>query len=188
MQRVLRTMVVGAAVALGGTLAAACGSSSANSPGGATSAPAAQSAGAVAVKTAHTSLGTVLTTSAGMTIYHLTSDPMDGTACTGSCAALWPPVMVSSASSIGPGMSGFGTIQRPGGGLQATYHGEALYTYKGDTAPGQTNGQGLPQQPKGTWFAVTLSSASSSGSTTTTAPSGGGGGSTSTTAGGGSWG
>lgn len=187
MQRVLRTMVVGTAVALGGTLAAACGSSSANPPSGATSSPAAQSGGG-AIKTAQTSLGTVLTTSAGMTVYHLTADPMDGTACTGSCAALWPPVMVSSASSIDPGMSGFGTIQRPGGGLQATYHGEALYTYKGDTAPGQTNGQGLPQQPRGTWYAVTVSSASSGGTSTTTPPSGGGGGSTSTTAGGGSWG
>jgi predicted lipoprotein with Yx(FWY)xxD motif len=36
-----------------------------------------------------------------------------------------------------------GTITRTGGVIQATYDGHPLYTYVGDTAPGQANGNGL---------------------------------------------
>jgi predicted lipoprotein with Yx(FWY)xxD motif len=53
--------------------------------------------------------------------------------CTGSCAALWPPLIVGSASAVTKtivGASGtFGVIRRPDGKLQATFRGLPLYTY-----------------------------------------------------------
>jgi hypothetical protein len=44
----------------------------------------------------------------------------------------------------------FGTIKRASGALQATYKGHPLYTYAGDSAPGQTKGNGLD----GTWHVI----------------------------------
>jgi predicted lipoprotein with Yx(FWY)xxD motif len=169
--------LVGSALVAIGLTAAACSSSPAASgkkhSGGGTKATT-----TAHIKTTHNSkLGTILTTAKGFTIYTRSTDPMNGSTCSGACAALWPPLMVKSMSSIDPGMSGFGTIHRPGGGLQATYHGHALYTYTGDTKAGQTNGQGLKSY--GTWFAATVGSNSSSsgggGATSTTSGSGGGG-------------
>ena len=44
----------------------------------------------------------------------------------------------------GPGVTGtVGTITRSDGAIQATYDGHPLYTYLGDTAPGQARGNGL---------------------------------------------
>ena len=47
-----------------------------------------------------------------------------------------------------------GTIARPEGTIQVTYHGRPLYTFSGDTAPGEAHGQGI--QDVGTWGAVTI--------------------------------
>jgi predicted lipoprotein with Yx(FWY)xxD motif len=44
-----------------------------------------------------------------------------------------------------------GTIADPDGSKQLTYMGWPLYTYSGDSAPGQANGQGTG----GVWFAMT---------------------------------
>ena len=54
----------------------------------------------------------------------------------------------------GSGVTGpLGTIATPSGGKQLTYMGWPLYTYSGDSAPGQANGQGSG----GIWFAMTTS-------------------------------
>lgn len=43
-----------------------------------------------------------------------------------------------------PGLPGtVGTITRTGGARQLTYNGHPLYTYIGDTAPGQAKGNNL---------------------------------------------
>ena len=61
----------------------------------------------------------------------------------------------------GSGVSGsFGTVQRPGGEMQVTFDGMPLYTYSGDSSPGQANGQGI----QGIWFAVSASGGSAGGS------------------------
>jgi predicted lipoprotein with Yx(FWY)xxD motif len=82
---------------------------------------------------------TVLTNARGLTLYWFVSDSPAASRCTGSCAAYWPPV--TGTPTAGPGITGkLGTIRRPGGAAQATYDGHPLYTYAGDSAPGQANG------------------------------------------------
>jgi predicted lipoprotein with Yx(FWY)xxD motif len=49
-----------------------------------------------------------------------------------------------------------GTITRPDGTTQASYDGHPLYTYAGDTAPGQAKGNGL-NVSGGVWHEVTVS-------------------------------
>jgi predicted lipoprotein with Yx(FWY)xxD motif len=46
-----------------------------------------------------------------------------------------------------------GTTARSNGTKQATYNGHPLYTYAGDTTPGQTTGEGL-NQFGAEWYAV----------------------------------
>jgi len=54
----------------------------------------------------------------------------------------------------GPGVTGtLGTIKRSGGGLQATYDSHPLYTYAGDSAPGQAHGNMLDLNG-GYWYEV----------------------------------
>ena len=43
-----------------------------------------------------------------------------------------------------------GTIQRDDGTTQITYDGHPPYTFRKDSAPGDTNGQGV----NGTWYVV----------------------------------
>jgi predicted lipoprotein with Yx(FWY)xxD motif len=84
----------------------------------------------------------VLTDAKGLTLYTFAPDSSTRSACYGSCAAYWPPVL--GTPSAGPGVTGsLGTITRTGGALQATYDGHPLYTYVGDSAPGQDSGNNL---------------------------------------------
>jgi predicted lipoprotein with Yx(FWY)xxD motif len=84
----------------------------------------------------------VLTNANGLTLYSFAPDSAAKSVCYGSCAAYWPPV--PGHASAGPGVTGqLGTITRTGGSTQATYDGHPLYTYIGDSAPGQDNGNKL---------------------------------------------
>jgi predicted lipoprotein with Yx(FWY)xxD motif len=66
----------------------------------------------------------------------------------------------------------FGTIKRSDGSAQATFDGHPLYTFVGDTAPGQAKGNGL-NVAGGLWHEITTSGTAPAGSST--AGSGGGG-------------
>ena len=175
--------ITGAAglAALALTLTACASSSSSSAP--ATSAPAAgggnasnASGGALAMKTIN---GTAVVTNAqGMTLYWFVPDTSTASKCTGSCATYWPPV--TGAVTEGSGVTGtLGTITRPDGTTQATYDGHPLYTYIGDTAPGQAKGNGK-NLSGGVWYEMTVSGAKpatgTSGSTPTSTSTGGGGG------------
>ncbi len=160
-----------AAVAL---VVAACGSSSsssapaASSAAPASSAPAASGAG---VKTATIGGATVLTNSSGFTLYWFALDTSSKSNCNGSCATFWPPV--KGPVTAGSGVTGkLGTITRADGSTQATYNGHPLYTYKGDSAPGQNKGNGL-NASGGVWHEVTMSGSAAGASPS--ASSGGGG-------------
>ena len=98
---------------------------------------------------------TVLTDARGLTLYSFAPDTPGKSACYGSCAAYWPPTL--GAPSAGPGVTGrLGTITRTDGTIQATYDGHPLYTYVGDTAPGQDGGNNLNLNG-GLWHIVPVS-------------------------------
>jgi predicted lipoprotein with Yx(FWY)xxD motif len=56
--------------------------------------------------------------------------------CTGSCLALWPPLIVKSRAAVAKKVAGargtFGVVKRPDGRLQVAYNGLALYAYVHD--------------------------------------------------------
>jgi predicted lipoprotein with Yx(FWY)xxD motif len=153
-----------AAVAL---MAAACGSTGTASTAGSasTAGPGSASVSAVsspspgssstALKTAKIGGVTVLTNAKGFTLYWFVPDTATKSNCNGSCAHYWPPV--PGPATAGPGVTGkLGTIKRSDGSTQATYDGHPLYTYVGDTAPGQAHGNGL-NLSGGVWHEVTAS-------------------------------
>jgi len=119
-----------------------------------TGAPTASSAGA-ALKTAEAGGTTVIANSKGFTLYWFAPDTAAKSACYGTCAQYWPPV--TGTPTAGSGVTGkLGTITRSDGSTQATYDGHPLYTYIGDTAPGQANGNNLNLNG-GLWHEVTVS-------------------------------
>jgi predicted lipoprotein with Yx(FWY)xxD motif len=78
----------------------------------------------------------------GFTLYWFAPDTPAASKCYSSCAAYWPPVTGTAAAGRGlPGK--VATITRADGSRQPTYDGHPLYTYIGDTAPGQAHGNNL---------------------------------------------
>jgi len=143
-------------------LLAGCGSSSSSSSSTtpATSTPsttaATQTSAATTVKTASIGKdGTVLVDAKGRTLYLFTPDTATTIACTGGCAAAWPPLASSAkAQAGGSAMSSqLGTVKRDDGTEQVTYAGHPLYTFAGDSAAGEAKGQG----EDGKWWVVSAS-------------------------------
>jgi predicted lipoprotein with Yx(FWY)xxD motif len=96
----------------------------------------------------------LLTDARGLTLYWFAPDTSTKSACYGSCAAYWPPV--TGTPSAGPGVTGMlGTLTRTGGSVQATYDGHPLYTYIGDSGPGQDSGNNLNLNG-GLWHVVPI--------------------------------
>jgi predicted lipoprotein with Yx(FWY)xxD motif len=133
--------VAGALVVLA-LVAAGCGGSS-GGYGGSSSGSSSAGGGSSAVKLASSKLGRILVDSQGRTLYLFQADKGTRSACDGACAAAWPPLTTKGKPSAGAGLSAaqFGTTKRADGSTEVTYHGHPLYTYAGDTAPGQTNGE-----------------------------------------------
>jgi predicted lipoprotein with Yx(FWY)xxD motif len=95
-----------------------------------------------ALKTTTIGGTTVLTNAKGFTLYSFAPDTPATSKCYGSCAVYWPPVTGTAAA--GQGLPGrVGTIRRTDGSHQITYNGHPLYTYIGDSAPGQARGNNL---------------------------------------------
>lgn len=99
-------------------------------------------------------LGQTIVSAGGRTLYHASSEKRGTVSCTGACTLKWPPLVISASNKprAGSGVSAsmLGTIKRPDGRLQVTYHGLALYLFSGDTRAGQVNGQGVG----GVWHAL----------------------------------
>ncbi len=117
----------------------------------------------VTIGTATTAtIGSVLTSPNGLTLYTLSSDPANGSICTAGCLTAWPPLVVAPGGSVTApsGVPGtFGTFVRTDtGATQAARDGHALYTFQGDGAPGQTNGEGIVALG-GTWHAAPATTA-----------------------------
>jgi predicted lipoprotein with Yx(FWY)xxD motif len=153
----LRMLLTLPAVAAAAAVLAACSSSGTTSTSGgssstSTSSPAAATAGTL--KTTTIGGATVLTISKGFTLYSFAPDTPTKSNCNGTCAQNWPPVQGPATAS---GVKGtFGTIKRSDGSAQATFDGHPLYTFVGDTAPGQAKGNGL-NAAGGLWHEITTS-------------------------------
>ena len=133
-----------------GLLAAACGSAAASPSSGSqasgshSSAPASSGAATATVIASHAGSGGTFLTDGGRSVYLWNADAMNKSNCSGACAGAWPPVMATGKVTASNGVkpSDLGTIARSGGGRQVTYNGHPLYFFAGDSAPGQTHGQG----------------------------------------------
>jgi predicted lipoprotein with Yx(FWY)xxD motif len=140
-----RTVAVAgmAAVALA---VAGCGGSSGdqNTAGYGAPSAAAGGSGAASVALANSSLGTILVDGKGRTLYLFEADKGTASACDGACASAWPPLTTAGQPTAGPGVaaSKLGTAKRSDGTTGVTYNGHPLYAFSGDSAPGQTSGQG----------------------------------------------
>ena len=122
------------------------------------------SAARTVVTTKSTSLGTILVTSSGKTLYMDAADKPGHFACTGQCAAAWPVLSTSGApKAAGKAIaSKLGTVKH-GKVTQVTYGGHPLYTFTTDTASSPTSGEGV-----NSFFVVSPSGSKVTKSTKTT--------------------
>jgi predicted lipoprotein with Yx(FWY)xxD motif len=97
------------------------------------------------VSTATTSLGRVLVTRSGLTLYLFEKDRNGKSACAGKCAHFWPPLIAAGKPTAagGANASMLGTTKRADGRLQVTYDHHPLYTFVKDKKKGQTSGEGI---------------------------------------------
>ena len=179
MRQVTRLLVPTLAASV---LLAACGSSSSSSTASsAAAATTSASASALAVKSASSSTlhATVLVNARGLTLYRLSGEQNGKWICTSAaCLGAWHPLTVSAHVAPKGSVGSLGTVKRPGGMMQVTVNGMPLYTFAGDTTPGEDKGQGI--KDVGTWNAVSSSgqpvtSAVPATSTSSSSSAGGGG-------------
>lgn len=103
---------------------------------------------AAVVKTAEVGdLGTIIASSEGLTLYDFHKDQGGTSSCYDACAGAWPPLLTEGEPKAGAGAmaSQLGTTKRKDGTVQVTYNGWPLYTYAGDKAPGEANGNDIDQ-------------------------------------------
>ncbi|MBT8200329.1 MAG: hypothetical protein KJO36_07420 [Acidimicrobiia bacterium] len=97
-----------------------------------------------------TGLGDVLADGDGNVLYLFLPDAQGPSVCNGDCAAAWPPLPVGPIAGSGVDAGLMGTATRDDGTEQVTYNGWPLYYFQNDSAPGDTNGQGIND----VWFVV----------------------------------
>ncbi len=131
----------------------ASGSAIASAQAGGASAHASRSA---EVLLRHTSIGSILTTSSGFTVYEFTRDHGSADSCVkiSGCAQAWPPLRTSGQPTAGPGVKSslLSSIPISGGARQVTYAGHPLYTYSADSR-GATDYVGASAFG-GSWYAL----------------------------------
>ena len=142
-------------------LLAACGGGSSTYGSGSGSSGASQVAhttGSIAVAT--TPAGKVLVDPGGRTLYVFAPDSRGHSTCTGSCETYWPPVPGADAErgATAAVTATLGSIKRADGSSQLTANGYPVYTYVGDHARGDANGQGT-NLSGGLWWVVSPSGA-----------------------------
>ena len=133
-----------------------------------------------------TSFGTILVGASGRTLYRYMADSRGVNRCSSNatCNSVWPPLLINAGAkpSAGTGASAalLGTIKATPGKRQVTYAGFPVYSFSGDKAAGQVNGQGFQSMwyvlnPKGALVkhAITAAPATTSTSAGTTTSKGG---------------
>lgn len=97
-----------------------------------------------------TDLGLVLVDPDGFTLYVFDADTDGESSCYDSCANNWPPVPADTAIGADLDRSLFASTTRTDGSEQLTINGMPLYRFASDSAPGDTNGEGI----NGLWWVV----------------------------------
>ena len=108
------------------------------------------------VSTTRTGLGRVVVNGRGRTLYLFEKDRRGHSACAGTCAVYWPPLITHGKPMAigGVKQSLLRTIRRANGARQVTYAGHPLYLFIQDTRRGQTTGEGSKLFGAG-WDALT---------------------------------
>jgi predicted lipoprotein with Yx(FWY)xxD motif len=128
------------------TTAASTTPATSKSAYGASGTASSTTANAVVVSSKHNKLGTIL--AAGpkhLTVYLFEADKGGQSACSGACAAAWPPVTTGGNPQGSGSVSSakLGTITRSDGTKQVTYNGHPLYFFEKDGDDGDAYGQGV---------------------------------------------
>jgi predicted lipoprotein with Yx(FWY)xxD motif len=120
------------------------GTSQSTAAASAPAAPASNGSGAASITLANSDLGKILVNSNGQTLYLFQADKGSVSTCTGACASAWPPVITKGAPIASAGVSSakLGTTRRSDGTTEVVYNGHPLYTFVGDSSPGDTTGEG----------------------------------------------
>jgi predicted lipoprotein with Yx(FWY)xxD motif len=131
------------------TSAAAASPASTGQPGGAAT---------VSLRALSGIPGHALVGSDGRTLYLFEADKNGVSACSGACAAAWPPDTVTGAPHAGSGVNQalLGTVKRSDGTMQVTYGGHPLYYFTADSAAGTAHGQGV-KAFGADWYVVSAS-------------------------------
>ena len=97
------------------------------------------------VKARATSLGRIVVNAGGRSLYLFEKDKNRKSACYGSCATYWPPLLTRGKPVAGAGVKAklLGVTMRKNGTRQVTYAGHPLYRYVADSKAGQTTGEGV---------------------------------------------
>lgn len=107
-------------------------------------------------------LGQYLTGQSGLTLYTLSSDPAGGSICIGGCLTFWPPLIAVAGGTVTAPSSMTRTFamftRTDTGASQVTVDGHALYYFQGDSASGQTKGEGIVALG-GVWHVAAASAA-----------------------------
>ena len=127
---------------------------------GGSSASGAAAATAEGLQTATIGGVTVLTNAKGFALYSFAPDTATKSACTGACAAAWPPQPATATAK-----SPYTTIKRSDGSTQLVFDGHPLYTYIADTSPGTASGNGV-NAFGGVWKEVPASGSAAPASST----------------------
>ncbi len=116
----------------------------------------AHAARATEVVLRHTSIGSILTTSSGFTLYEFTRDHGSANSCLKirECPQIWPALETAGAPIAGSGVkrSLLSSIRISGGARQVTYAGHPLYRYSADSR-GATDYVGASEFG-GNWYAL----------------------------------
>jgi predicted lipoprotein with Yx(FWY)xxD motif len=118
--------------------------------------PVARSSAAATVQLRHTSIGSILVSSSGRTLYEFTRDHANKNSCAAisGCSAVWPSLKANGRPTAGAGVKASLLSTTSGG--QVTYAGHPLYTYTGDSGPGATSYVGA-KSFGGAWYALNAS-------------------------------
>jgi len=95
----------------------------------------------------------ILTDKDGRTLYYSKNDTLHKVSCTGDCTEAWLPLLFKGKGPVTASTKLLGklTTDKTVNGNQVAYNGHYLYTFAGDSTPGDIQGQGRDDE----WYVAT---------------------------------